>query len=236
MKYHLDTIPVWEAYEYKGECPLCILQNQVENSSVEFYLGSSVMEPATRIEVNKVGFCPHHLTSLYKVQNRLGLALITHTYLKNISEMFTKKAGKVISKGLSPKKSLEKLTTFLNEQQNNCLICNRINNSIARYAYTILYLWDKNKEFRETLYDSKGFCLPHLATIIKVSQDIQSPKKQSMFLSDLIPIQIKSLNKLDEELLWFTQKFDYQNQDKPWGNSKDSLPRTLQKLAGKKFD
>lgn len=57
-------------------------------------------------------------------------------------------------------------------------------------------------------------------------------KKQKEFLDDIIPIQVENLERLDEELLWFTQKFDYRNQDKPWGDSKDALPRAIQKLSG----
>jgi hypothetical protein len=37
----------------------------------------------------------------------------------------------------------------------------------------------------------------------------------------------------EKELQWFTQKFDYRNQEKPWGSSKDAVPRILQKLTGK---
>lgn len=29
MKYHLDTIPVWDAYKQQSPCPLCILQKRM---------------------------------------------------------------------------------------------------------------------------------------------------------------------------------------------------------------
>ena len=32
---------------------------------------------------------------------------------------------------------------------------------------------------------------------------------------------------------WFTLKFDYRNQDKPWGNSKNALERTVNRLRGR---
>lgn len=35
-----------------------------------------------------------------------------------------------------------------------------------------------------------------------------------------------------EEVTWFTDKFDYRNKDKDWGNSKDSIQRCMQKLGG----
>ena len=42
MKYHLDTIPVWDAYHEEGECPLCILEDKSEKSYVDSFLGGSV--------------------------------------------------------------------------------------------------------------------------------------------------------------------------------------------------
>ena len=34
------------------------------------------------------------------------------------------------------------------------------------------------------------------------------------------------------ELEWFTLKFDYRNADKPWGNSRDAVERSVNKLMG----
>ena len=75
MKYHLDTIPVWDAYHEESECPFCILKDNSEKAYVDSFLGGSVMEPDTRIEVNDTGFCPHHNELLYQAQNRLSPAL-----------------------------------------------------------------------------------------------------------------------------------------------------------------
>jgi hypothetical protein len=236
MKYHLDTIPVWDAYKQQSPCPLCILQKRIEKASVDFFLGSSVMEPETRIQVNKTGFCPNHFSLLYKVKNRLGLALLTHTHLQETLKIFNKKCSKISGREVSLKKKMERLNNFLKDHHNGCLICNRIKNAIDRYAYTILHLWDNDKEFERTLLDSKGFCLYHLSNLLKVSQDTLPARKQVQFLNDIIPLQIKSLEELEKDLSWFTQKFDYRNQDKPWGNSKDALPRALQVLTGELFD
>ena len=38
-----------------------------------------------------------------------------------------------------------------------------------------------------------------------------------------------SLKEMQKDLEWFTDKFDYRNADAPWKNSKDALPRTIQK-------
>ena len=47
-------------------------------------LGGAMMEPDTRIATNEKGFCPRHFAQLYDAQNRLSLALMTHTHLKDV--------------------------------------------------------------------------------------------------------------------------------------------------------
>ncbi|HHW70719.1 MAG TPA: ABC transporter substrate-binding protein [Clostridiales bacterium] len=252
MKYHIDTIPIWDAYHEKTECPLCLLKTKSECDYIDSFLGGSVMEPDTRIEVNEKGFCPNHFQMLYDAQNRLGLALMSHTYLKETFkkmqeyvkslEKFSKNKGQdifsqlsTIIKGKHDKTSsnpIEQFANWLNEKVESCIICERLDYTLNRYAYTIIYLWDRDKNFQKTFKDSKGFCIPHFSLILSMAVESLNEKKQKEFLDDIIPIQVENLERLDEELLWFTQKFDYRNQDKPWGDSKDALPRAIQKLSG----
>ena len=86
MKLHIDTAPVWEAYRTDCECPLCLLKDWVEAASVEYFLGESVMEPSQRIEVNEKGFCGRYFKLMFDAGNRLGLALMTDTYMKRTIE------------------------------------------------------------------------------------------------------------------------------------------------------
>jgi len=253
MKYHLDTIPVWDAFHEEKECPFCILEDKLEKSYVDSFLGGSVMEPDTRIEVNAKGFCPHHNQLLYKAQNRLGLALMTHTHTIETLKRFKKAAGK-LTKGAAFSGSglfaaslfkrassgdkgqgspMAEFSRWLDGFINSCIICDRMDYSMKRYVYTMLHLWENDSEFRKLTAESKGFCLNHLKAVIDMAEESLSPKKQQELLEMIIPLEEKNLERLEQELLWFTQKFDYRNQDKPWGNSKDSLPRLLQKLTGK---
>ena len=90
MRYHIDTIPVWDAVKLGSECPLCALRRREEQGQVERFLGGSVMEPDTRIQVNEKGFCARHHALLYAQQNRLGHALMTHTHLKETDKRLKK--------------------------------------------------------------------------------------------------------------------------------------------------
>ena len=82
MKQHIDTAPIWESYRQDCECPLCLLFSRTEAGNVDYFLGESVMEPSQRIEVNQKGFCARHFKQMYDAGNRLGLALLTQTYMR----------------------------------------------------------------------------------------------------------------------------------------------------------
>jgi len=246
MKYHIDTIPVWDALKQGGECPLCTLENNAEKSYIDSFLGASVMEPDTRMEVNKKGFCPQHFTMLFNARNRLGLALMAHTYLQETTKDFEMNAAKL--KNVASKTStsyaamffskdkhdhLSEFTQHIKQHSKNCIICDRLQNTLNRYAYTILHLWNTDSEFKSVLMVSRGFCLPHLATTIDIAKETMSSTKVTQWTNEVIPLIANALKQLEDEIYWFTQKFDYRNQDKPWRNSKDALPRVLQKLMGR---
>lgn len=240
MKYHIDTIPIWDAYHKEEECPLCLLKATSEDGYIDSFLGGSVMEPSTRIEVNEKGFCSNHFQMLYDAQNRLGLALISHTYLKETFAEMRKYMEKLQKSGPGGRQSIfskstrpiDEFADWLNEKVDTCIVCERLDYTLKRYAYTIVYLWDSDPKFRDEFKASKGFCMPHLALILSMASESLNNKKQEAFLDDLIPLQLENMDRLDGELLWFTQKFDYRNQDKPWGTSKDALPRVIGKLTG----
>ena len=86
MRYHIDTIPVWDALKLDGECLLCSLERKTELGEAERYLGASVMEPDTRVQVNTKGFCRHHHAMLFSMSNRLGHALMLESHMMETRE------------------------------------------------------------------------------------------------------------------------------------------------------
>ena len=229
-KYELETIPIWDAYDGDSECPLCPLEERAEIRYVEHYLGSSIMVPETRIEVNEKGFCPKHLHMLFAFEkNRHGLGLISHTHLQEI------KAKLRIQHRLIREGNKKKLSAFLDQlasAEAGCLICDRLEYTLNRYTYTIVYLWQHKEDFNAAFNGSKGFCLHHLTYVLLMAEERLTGGRFKSFLSDVIRLQEESYERLEGEILWFTQKFDYQNVDKSWGTSKDALHRVLQKLSG----
>jgi len=245
MKYKLETIPVWDAFKDDTECPICHLAEKAEERYLKFYLGSSVMNPETRVEVNKTGFCPHHYTGLLQIRSNHGLGLVTHTHLEKRMEflkshlnVLKSEASKVSGKTalIKPKKlsaSIKNLDRHLKEHEQKCMICTRIDYTIQRYTFTIIHLWKTDGEFRDFFRKSSGFCFHHLPELLNMAEETLSPGKLGEFIEELIPVIEKNNERLEKEILWFTQKFDSKNFDKPWGTSEDAHYRTVQKLTGR---
>ncbi len=114
----------------------------------------------------------------------------------------------------------------------SCVICDRLTETMRRYAYTTIYLFEHEAEFKSYLENSKGFCLKHFALLAESSGEF-SAKTRSAFLSALYGVQKQNMKRVAVELEWFTQKFNHMNKDKPWGNSKDAPRRAINKLKGR---
>lgn len=245
MRYHIDTIPVWDAMKLNGECPLCALRRKVELMDVERYLGGSVMEPDTRLVVNEKGFCPRHQKLLTEQRNKLGHALMMHTYLKTTMKKTDaafdaaiagakKEAGapalkRMMGKG-GGKEEILKAAQTLRALASTCILCESIDESMQRYAYTFLHLYQTDDAFRKAFAASKGVCLNDAALLMEMAAGQMSADMLRSFIGDLCGATRKSLEKLEGDLEGFTLKFDYRNADKPWGDSKDALERTVTKL------
>ena len=244
MKQHIDTAPVWESYRQDCECPLCLLQAKVEASNVDYFLGESVMEPSQRVEVNKKGFCAAHFKMMYDAGNRLGLALMTHTYMKETVKSLREnaerartaaaaEAGKPIFKRLGGSKGvgLAEAAAEIKGITDTCLMCERIRENVERYMYTVLYMYKHESEFPALFAQSKGMCLEHYAQALEMAPKHLSGDVLKRFVDTLTDVEMKNLDRLSGELEWFTNKFDYRNQDKPWGNSRDAVKRCVNKLG-----
>ena len=84
MKEQLYTIPVNDIFDKPCECPVCAMKLKLENDAVAFAMGPSYMEDDIRLTTDKIGFCTRHMQMMYDFENRLGLALIMDTHMKNM--------------------------------------------------------------------------------------------------------------------------------------------------------
>ncbi len=237
MKYTLDTLPVLDAYHENCECPLCRLRISCEDQYVDSMLGAAYMEPECRIKTNETGFCTRHFELMYQRRNRLGLALMTHTHMqevvKNLSQILESgSASKGLLSALRGSKGGNMRGDKIRARLSGCVICEQIDSALERYAYTIAQLYGSNAEFKQMFEQSKGFCLPHLALVLDMAEKTLSSAQNAAFASASATLELQNLNRIEKELEWFTLKFDYRNTDKPWGNSRDAVERSINKLMG----
>ena len=254
MKERIYTIPINEAFEQDTECPLCVCEKKLENDALEYAVGPAMMAPDCRIETNRTGFCSNHFVKLYNLQKeRLPLALVIDTHMaeqiKIIEEIYSKSKKELealrdkrnleaLSENLRGKKksvagkTIDELLNKLAELKETCAVCRKINENMDRLVDNTLYLYRKEPEFKKKFNESKGFCLRHVEALISKAREVFSPVMQAEFITELLPLELSELKRINEEVNHFTKMFDYRNSEGDWKNSRDAVPRSIEKLTG----
>lgn len=239
VKYELQTIPVWDAYEHEADCPLCYLEEKLEADYQKFFLGSAVMAPEMRVEVNRIGFCGRHFSLLEHGSNRLGLALMTQTHLAERHARF-EKARRSVERAAGGGKTrkiraeLDTLLDALTDEEQSCMICDRLAADLANYAFTILSLHRSNKDFAETFRGSHGFCLPHMRTTIEVAREVLRGEDLAAWLSDLFSVHDAAITSLGDALEDMASRYDYRSTGPVTESAKAALPRAISKIVGRR--
>ena len=227
MKYHLDTIPVWDAMKLEGECFLCALERKTELQEADRFLGASVMEPDVRIKTNELGFCDTHFGLMFRRSKRLPLALMMESLLnegvakdlEGSTGMFVQKTGDAVAKKLD-------------RRAHSCYVCERIENNFLHMLETAALLWQSDSAFQEKAKAAPYFCMPHYARFIQAAKDRLSKKDFAEFFVAMNGIEKSYLEELRGDVSWFCKKFDYRYDSEPWYNSKDSVSRSVTFLSG----
>lgn len=233
MKEKIYTIPLTEAYETDCECPFCHIEEEIEGRAVEYAVGASMMEPDSRIISNEKGFCGRHYRAMQEESKALSFALILDTHLNEIISRI-----KVCSNSSVPKKKLfrksikdKSITEFLSTLESSCVVCDKINDTMFKFAEVFWYLYKNEKEFKSKVLNSKGFCLPHFRLLLEnVCSEIKGAEAKKC-TDELIELELKNLERLNSEVNWFTKKFDYRFTDEPWNNAEDAPKRAVIKLS-----
>ena len=239
MKEQIDMIPVNDAFLSGDECPFCYLERKAEQSAIRYTAGpaASYMEPDVREVTDKKGFCREHMKKLYDYGNTLGVALMLQTYmagfLKEIDyefdnfEMPPKKA-------FLPGKKAAAADPYwhrLQKRVDSCYICDKIDYNMARYYHTFFVML-KDPEFRSRVENCKGFCMRHFAKLLELAQEDLNNAHREWFYGVVLPLMKSNMVRVKKDLDWLIAKYDYRNAGADWKNSKDALPRSIQKLQG----
>lgn len=253
MKEKIYTIPVSDAFAVDCECPLCVLEKKLEDEAIDYALGPSLMEPDKRQETNELGFCTTHYEAMYNKQaNRLGLALMIDTFLQEklsgLKKLYESKSGclekdasagfaknltaRLSSKQSDTEKLVQDIISQLDKIETSCAVCKKLEFTLDRYIDVIFYLYFKEAEFREIFHAKKGFCLKHMKQLLASTGKYLNTSQTAVFTKALMEMQLSHLDRIEKEVDWFTKKFDYRYNDAPWGNSKDAVTRSIQKIRG----
>ncbi len=240
MREQIDTIPVNEAFLSGHECPFCYLERMAEQRSIRYILGpgASYMEPDVRTMTDKEGFCREHFKKLYDFSNQLGSALIMQTYLAELLEELEREADHFERPAKRPlfggkKQDAEEsgLLTWAKAKGSTCCLCQKVEYNMNRYFHTFFVLL-KEEEFRSRVEGSKGFCMGHFAQLLELAKTGLPNAQREWFYQTVIPLMKENLLRLKGDLDHFVSMFDYRSAGKDWGNARDAVSRTMQKLRG----
>lgn len=222
MRDDITSIPISEVFEPKDGCPVCRLRDMLEERSVTYITGAAMMEPDVRIETNKTGFCRFHYGQMLEKSKKLTIALMLQSHLAQIAVDGVAEAP---SGKFAKKKS----------DGESCFICAKLNRNMEQIVKNICLLWEKEKEFR-LLYSEQPFlCLEHCRMLTAASKEV-SKKNRSEFKKVTEKLATDRLVDLANDLNHFCSMFDYRsNGEEDWGNSKDSVERTVEWLTSRKI-
>lgn len=257
MKDNIYTIPVMDAFRTDCECPCCLIKYRVERDALKFILSPAYMEEDIRQETNRLGFCQQHYSDIFKGENALGVALMLHTHMREFNKRFERNAldylaqpkkqknffAKIKADTESPLKDGVKktymmkygrettLVTDIHETLSSCYVCRSVEKTFDRYMDTFFMMWEQDAELRGLVTNGKGFCMQHFALLVGMSEEKMRSTDQERFYHIILDVQLESMKRVEEDIDWLINKFDYRYKDHPWANSKDSVPRGILKVS-----
>ena len=214
MRNDICTIPVNEVFEVVDGCPICRMYNTVEDHILDYIMGAAMMEPDVRIETNKQGFCPDHLSKMMARRGRLSLALMLSTHTEELKTALKK-----------PEKA--------KEVGDSCFVCSKIEWGMSRMLETVCRSYEQDRDFRALFDAQEHFCLKHFNLLNSVASKKTMRRYYKDFQKSLYDTTLSSLETLESDLKKYCSMYDYRNsgEEADWGNSRDSVERTVEFLS-----
>ena len=236
MKEKLYTIPVNDALSANDECMICNARRSLEQDAIDYAIGpgASYMEADIREKTDAQGFCARHFQMMFDYGNSLGNALILSTHLHKQAAAIKKEmlSYKGVRGGLFSKSSQSGVEKYIGDLEGKCFVCEYYRDTYDRYIATFFYLYENDEQFRSKVRDGKGFCIPHMKELLQAAEKSLKGDMQDDFTKTLFEVQSRAFDRIEEDINWFVEKFKYENKDADWKESKDAIPRTIQKLVG----
>lgn len=176
---------------------------------------------------------------MFDYGNTLGNGWILKTHYAKMrgemKEQFAKFAPTKSSFMGKLKKNTERtnpIGIWAQEKEKSCYICSRFADTYDRYMDTFFFMYKKDEDFRRRIRSGKGFCLHHFGDLCEYGESRLSDKEKKEFYPAMFELMDKNMERLQEDVSWLVDKFDYRNKDADWKTSKDAIQRGMQKLKG----
>ena len=226
MKENICSIPVNDVFMPRDGCPMCKMRDILEERKADYVTGSAMMEPNVRIKTNEQGFCHRHFQMMVKQGKRLSNALILESHLQQISEQLVPPSPP----GKLDKKRMAALETLLGD----CFICRDIKENMENMVRIVHAMWISEPEFRQLYAEQRYICLEHFYLLLTVDQKGLGKSLQA-FYEETSRLTGGYLIELKNDITHFCSMFDYRSAGKSWGNSKDSIERSIEFLTGNRI-
>lgn len=239
MKEKLYTIELTDALKSGDECPFCYLERKLEQTAIEFVLGSSYMESDIRDQTDKKGFCRNHTKMMFDYGNSLGNAWILKSRMEYLRkelqvqmDAFTPGKTSLLDKWKKKDSDGTCVGTWIREEESHCYVCDRVKDTYEQVLNTFVHQVKHDKDFLNMVKESKGFCMHHFADLADICEKTLDAKEKEVLFPILFGQMKTEMERIQEEINWLIEKYDYRNADQDWKNSKDALQRTMQKIVG----
>ena len=224
------TIPVNEIFEVQGGCPLCRMQAMLEEHSLDYVTGAAMMEPDVRIQTNAQGFCHDHFTAMQGRVKALPVALVMESHLKHIKSQLVGESPAAYKPAKRPGGE-----SAIGEMLGDCYVCRKIRWALDEMCDTIYRLWKRNEGFRELYTGQDHLCLRHYDEMMSKASTVLKKQDLASFQAASHQLTKQYLDTLLGDVSHFCTMFDYRNTqgNADWGNSKDSVKRSVEYLKEK---
>lgn len=223
MRNDICTIPVSEAFETNDGCPICRMRKTVEERIIEYIMGAAMMEPDVRIETNRLGFCGRHLERMSGRRGKLQLALMLESHTNELYDS-------IFKRGLT---SDLKKATIAEKMLGSCFVCEKIEWGFSRMLDTIYRTYEQDRDFRQMFNSQEIFCLEHYKLLTNNYSKRNMKRYGGEFLTVVKEKTGNYLLNLNADLKKYCSMYDYRNSNETdWGNSKDSVERTIAFITG----
>lgn len=229
MRDDICTIPISEVFEKNDGCPICRMYNTVQERIIEYIMGAAMMEPDIRMITNKTGFCEKHYGKMLGRKGRLQLALMLESHIDEINREVL--SDKLFRSNKSKGEKARKIT-------DSCFICDKIEWGMSRMIDTLYRCYETDMDFRKMFNEQEMFCMPHFELLANGADKKKMKAFGGEFLNNLTRITQDYSKTLHSDVKHFCSMYDYRNssKDADWGNSKDSVERTISFLTGTQIE